>query len=172
MAIQIYTDGSSRNGRTPAICTAGWAMAAMFSGEFGGKLFIRYGSLPAPSSNNVGEIMGVLFAMQMFHKSDIELEFFSDSQYVVKSINEWRFRHARNNYESIANADLLVPLYGMWDTHQKSKISWVRGHAGNAMNEVADKWCGMGADRNIVNKSDANSDIKFVEPEECYLLYK
>lgn len=155
--IKIYTDGSSSKNGKPE-CFAGWAMCAVI----GEKKFIRYGYLPPPSSNNKGEIMGVLYGMLMFHKSSLELAFLSDSQYVVKSINEWRHAHKKTRYDGIKNADLLVPLYDMWDEHDKSRIGWVKGHNGDPGNELADYWAGKGKIQSVQSCKDAYMDLEYV----------
>lgn len=140
MIIDIWTDGSSMHNGKPN-CFAGWSAVFMM----GDKTYIRYGHLSPPSSNNRGEIMGVLFAMMLLkHKKDWKLEIYSDSQYVVKSVNEWRHKWKRNNYQGIKNPDLLIPLFNAFDEHGNATIQWVKGHAGIRGNELADEYAGLG----------------------------
>lgn len=185
MKAVIYTDGSSRKNGKPE-CTAGWSMVAYVGCEehhgtingkptiryTGGKTFVRYGHLPAPSSNNQGEIMGVLYGILKFGKSNWDLEFHSDSQYVEKSINEWRHKHRRTHYAGIKNADLLVPLYDAWDTHGRSTIKWVKGHAGHQGNEAADEYAGYGVDNLKRERSDDQQNIQIVDYKEIQCLLK
>jgi ribonuclease HI len=159
MKIQVWTDGSSHKNGKPD-CVAGWSAVFMM----GKKTYVRYGHLPAPSSNNRGEIYGVLYSLMRFkERKDWELDIYSDSQYVVKSINEWRHKWKRHDYVGIKNEDLFVPLFNAWDEHGNSKINWVRGHTGVRGNELADEYAGMGTrqDRTVV-MNDAY-DIRFIE---------
>lgn len=127
----------------------------------GKKTYIRYGHLPAPSSNNRGEIYGVLYAMQMLkHRKDWRIEIYSDSQYVVKSINEWRHKWKLYNYDGIKNEDLLVPLFNAWDEHNNASIKWVKGHIGIRGNELSDEYAGLGGRNENINVLNDLYDIK------------
>lgn len=162
--IHIYTDGSSRLNGKPD-CTAGWAMAIP---DFQGRMFIRYGHLPAPSSNNKGEIMGVLYAMSLFSKQNkFQPIIHSDSQYVIKSCNEWRHNWARSNFSGIKNRNLLVPLFNMLDESTcRQELIWVKGHAGLRGNELADEFCDYGCRQVIMDKNDHISNIKYIDPKD------
>jgi ribonuclease HI len=161
MKITVHTDGSSlHNGKDN--CIGGWSAVIRLAG----KLHVRYGHLSAPSSNNRGEIFGVLYSMLTFKsKPDWDIEFYSDSQYVCKSINEWRHKWKKYNYEGFKNADLLMPLFDMWDERRNANIIWVKGHAGNQGNEEADEFAGCGMrniDRTMITQ---HVDIKKIEEE-------
>jgi ribonuclease HI len=160
MKITVYTDGSSMHNGKPN-CTGGWS--SVF--DMNGKLYVRYGHLEAPSSNNRGEIQGVLFAMlTLRERRDWEIEIISDSQYVVNTLTSWRSKRDRMGYE-FTNADLFVPLFKAWDDHGNVGIEWVRGHTGNIGNERADEFagCGMrGIDRNMVTDK---VDIKMIHSD-------
>jgi ribonuclease HI len=158
--ILIYTDGSSHHNGKPN-CYAGWSCVFYL----GGKMYVRYGHLTAPSSNNRGEIMGVLFAIDMLRDKPWALKFHSDSQYVVKSINEWRQKWKKTNYDGVKNADLLVPLFNSWDAHGNAKIEWVRGHIGVKGNEIADEFAGYASSNTKLEKADERVNILMVEPD-------
>lgn len=161
MKLEVWTDGSSIANGKPN-CVGGWSAAFMM----GNKKFVRYGHLPAPSSNNRGEIGGVLFTMLTFGaKKDWEIQIYSDSQYVVKSINEWRFGWKRNKYEGIKNPDMFIPLFEAWDKHGNAKISWVKGHAGTYGNELADEYAGYGSKNLDMSISNDVYDVKMILPE-------
>lgn len=165
--LNIYTDGSSKANGKPE-CTAGWA----FYTNINGKEIIRYGHIPAPSSNNQGEILGVLFGSIVFKDYLNKVNFISDSQYVVKSLNEWRHKHAKTNYDGIKNIHLLLPLYKNWDSNGKMSIEWTKGHAGNIGNEKADEWCGLGCKQIVRNVSNDFSNIKYIEYNQIQELIK
>jgi ribonuclease HI len=162
--ILIFTDGSSKANGKPE-CIGGWSMVIP---NFQGKMFVRYGQLPAPSSNNKAEIMGVLYALSIFSKSpQFKPIIHSDSQYVVKSCNEWRYGWAKSNYEGIKNRALLVPLFELIDKSiNRPDLQWVKGHAGNHGNELADEFAGLGKSGTIRDKNDAVSNIRYVPYEE------
>ena len=160
MNIEIYTDGSSMHNGKPD-CVGGWSACYVM----GKKKYIRYGHLPAPSSNNRGEIYGVLYTIMTFvNKPDWKLHIYSDSQYVVKSINEWRHKWKKKNYDGVMNADLVLPMFDAWDKHGNAEISWVKGHMGNAGNELADEFAGCGM-RNI-DRTMKSDYIDIVKVEE------
>lgn len=167
MSIVIYTDGSSNFNGKPN-CVGGWSFAIP---NFKGKTFIRYGHLPAKSSNNKGEIMGVLYAMHLLQKYPGAIEINSDSQYVVKANNEWRKKWVKTKYEGIANKKMLVPLFDLIDNHGNVSLNWVRGHNGNAGNELADEYAGLGMRQVIREKIDDRVDIRYIThdriPYEC-----
>lgn len=162
--VEVFCDGSSsRNGKPD--CIGGWCLAIP---DFNSKQFIRYGYLPEGSSNNKAEIMGVLKACEIFSKQDRFLPvIYSDSQYVIKSCNEWRESWSKSNYEGVKNINLLKPLFDFIDTSpNKPILKWVKGHAGNIGNELADKFCGMGKRQEIVNQKDDKVDIRFIPYSE------
>lgn len=164
VVIEVYTDGSSSKNGKPD-CIAGWAFVIP---DFHGKMIVRYGYLPEGSSNNKGEIIGVLKACEMFSKQDYFLPVIhSDSRYVINSCNEWRKDWANSNYEGVKNINLLKPLFDFIDTSRNKPIlKWVKGHAGNVGNELADKYCGMGKRQEIVNQKDDKFDIRFIPYDE------
>lgn len=67
--------------------------------------------------------------------------FTSDSQYLVKGINEWRHGWKRANWKrktgEIKNLELWKRLDGLLDRHDFI-ARWVRGHEGHPENEYAD----------------------------------
>lgn len=159
MEITIYTDGSSLNNGKEN-CVGGWSAIFLLND----KMFVRYGHLSAQSSNNKGEIGGVLFSMNLLYKKkDWKLKFVSDSQYVVKSINEWRHKWVKSGYSGIKNHEYLVPLFTLWDLHGNCSIEWTRGHVGTKMNEVADEWAGRGMRNVNMTKTDDKVDIQFID---------
>lgn len=164
MNIEIYTDGSShRNGKPD--CVGGWATVL----KMADKTYIRYGFLEAPSSNNRAEIFGVLFALHTLKsKPDWHLDIHSDSQYVVKSINEWHYKWKKSGYEGIKNPDLFIPLFNEWDSRGNAKITWVKAHVGIALNELADEYAGLGSSNQRVEITNDLYDIKFIDSESVY----
>ena len=144
MKIEVYTDGSCLNNGKPS-CIGGWA--AVF--YIGNKQYVRYGHLPAQSSNNKAELMGILYTITTLQeRKDWDIHIYSDSQYCVKGINEWRTGFENKGFLGVANSDLFIPLFKAWDNHGKCKITWVKGHRDNVGNIAADLYAGYGM-RNI-----------------------
>ncbi len=155
----IYTDGSSQhNGKPHGF--AGWAMVAVTPA----KKFIRYGHLAPPSTNGRGEIAGVLYGIATFFSNpNIRLNFISDAQYVVNSINRWRLTNRGNG---VKNMDMLKPLYAMWEAHGNSSIEWVKGHSGDFGNEIADEWADKGCRQIIMDSETPTESIRFISDKE------
>lgn len=67
---------------------------------------------------------------------------YSDSQYLVRGMNEWLAGWLRNDRlntpDALANQDLWKQLAAQAEIHQVSWF-WVRGHAGHPFNERCDK---------------------------------
>ena len=162
MNLEVYTDGSSMHNGKPN-CYGGWSAAFVMNN----KTYIRYGHLPVPSSNNRGEIYGVLYTIMTFKaRKDFKIKIFSDSQYVCKSINEWRHKWKRNNYDGVKNPDLLIPLFNAWDEHGNATIEWVKGHNGHPGNELADEYAGCGMRSVDRTTNNAHFDIQMIEEKK------
>ena len=73
------------------------------------------------------------------------VEVVSDSKYVVSAFNEgwidgWLRRGWKNSRkEPVANQDLWKPFVDEVAAHGQVTFSWVKGHAGDPMNEEADR---------------------------------
>lgn len=158
MVVDIYTDGSSSHaGKSTA--TAGWAFVIP---DLLGKMIVRYGHLPT-GTNNQGELFGPLYFLYLFHtKKNWTFNIYSDSQYVIKSVTEWRRKWELMDYMDVKNTDLLLPLFELYDKHGNTKLHKVKGHSGNLGNELADEWCGKGKKQEIINITNDVKDIKYI----------
>jgi ribonuclease HI len=85
------------------------------------------------------ELLAVIKGLEAIKKEGIPVTIYSDSQYVVNSVEKgWIWGWVKKNFKDKANADLwkiYIPL------HQKfnPKFVWIRGHAGHAENERCDR---------------------------------
>lgn len=127
--IKIYTDGSykssiNRGGYAAVITYKDWVIKVLHEG------FIN-------TTNNRMEIMGVLAALK-YYKTPMDIEIYSDSAYVVNSINN---RHLHkwiaDNDTDKKNMDLWREVYKMLQKH-RVQFYWVKGHNDNEFNELAD----------------------------------
>lgn len=142
--LKMHTDGSSVP-QKPEV-GAGWAMCM----KMNGRDFILYGHLPAPATNNVAEMYGVIVALRVGRKINQFLTVYTDSQYTEKSLNEWRNKWERSGFPT-KNRDLIMRLFEAHDQHKKCCVRWIKGHAGHAGNELADYWSKEGRNKNIVD---------------------
>lgn len=136
MKLDLYTDGSSIGKKGPG----GWAFQLFKDGtlvveEYGGE---------DNTTNNRMELMGVIrgleYVYEQGYSGNYSLEVYSDSQYVVKGINEWypawEIKIAKG--KEIKNQDLWLQLKSLVDLFPTLILTWVRGHVGIQGNEACD----------------------------------
>ena len=93
--------------------------------------------------------MAVIAGLE-FLKDPCIVDVYSDSQYVVNSFEKkWLENWIRNNWmrgkEPVKNVDLWKKLLFVMESHQVT-FHWVKGHAGNTMNERCDELATYAAD--------------------------
>ena len=129
MKIKIFTDGSSKGNPGP--------------GGYG--IVMRYGDKEKEYSegfrrttNNRMELLAVISALEKLKRYDIPVIVYSDSKYVIDSIEKgWVFNWLKTGFRGKKNEDLWRRYL---DLHSKFDIeySWVKGHAGHPENERCD----------------------------------
>ncbi|MBC7534382.1 MAG: ribonuclease HI [Ferruginibacter sp.] len=136
--IIIYTDGSSRGNPGP--------------GGYGTMLI--YGHHRKETSqgfrhttNNRMELMAVIAGLELIRKPELPVVIYSDSQYVVKAIEEgWLKNWIKTNFKGgKKNKDLWTCYYHLSQKF-KIKMVWVKGHADNAFNNRCDELATSAAD--------------------------
>ncbi|AXF41458.1 putative RNaseH ribonuclease [Acinetobacter phage SH-Ab 15599] len=135
--LEIWTDGgTTNNGKADAF--GGWSFVGIENGK---KPIIGFSEhCPGIITNNRCEIMGVIAAILHLATPDRKLIIRSDSQYVVKTVNEWRHGWARKKDQSaILNKELFEQLFHLVDNNHVS-LEWVKGHASSVGNNIADFW--------------------------------
>jgi len=131
-AIQVYTDGSCVD------TTGGYGIVMFFKGRM--KKF--QSNSYKDTTNNRMELKAVIKALDKIDHG-YYIDIYSDSRYCVSGANEWVWNWLKNgSLDSRPNSDLWKLLIGRIQEHKKggSKVTfnWVRGHAGNNGNEIAD----------------------------------
>ncbi|MBQ1317545.1 MAG: ribonuclease HI [Lachnospiraceae bacterium] len=145
--VTIYTDGAARgNPDGPG----GYGAVLQFVDRNGTLHERELSQGYAKTTNNRMELMAVIAALEALTRPCV-VELFSDSKYVVDAFNEhWIDRWIRTGWKKadktpVLNVDLWQRLLAAKEKHDVT-FRWVRGHAGNAVNERCDKLATAAAD--------------------------
>ena len=128
-ALEVWTDGACSGNPGPG----GWAWATR-DGRQG------WGASPATTNQR----MEVQAALEAITALEGPLVVVSDSTYVVNCFrdNWWRGWLSRGWVNSakqpVANRDLWEPLIEIFQARGNVAFRWVKGHSGDAMNDVVD----------------------------------
>lgn len=127
--IRIYTDGAAQGNPGPG----GYGVIMKFNDhvkELSGGFRL--------TTNNRMELLAVIAGLEAIKKSGISVTIYSDSQYVVNSVEKgWLWGWEKKNFSKKANPDLWKRYIPLHHKH-KPKFVWIRGHAGHAENERCD----------------------------------
>jgi ribonuclease HI len=129
--IIIYTDGSAKGNPGP-----GGYGAILMSGDHQLELSEGY----RLTTNNRMELMAVIAALQALKKENLQVEIYSDSQYVVKAVKEgWLKKWMATDFRGgKKNADLWRQFHQL-SQKQHLHFHWVKGHADNEFNNRCDQ---------------------------------
>jgi len=134
--ITIYTDGSSRGNPGPG----GYGVVMIYKGN---RKEISGGF--KKTTNNRMELLAVIKGLEALKQNDIDVIIFSDSKYVVESIEKgWLWNWEKKRFKKKSNSDLwkkLIPLYKKFNI----KFKWVKGHDGIEENERCDELANFAA---------------------------
>jgi ribonuclease HI len=129
----VFTDGACSGNPGPG----GWG-AILVSGAREKTLC---GGEPLTTNNRM-ELMAAIMALEALNRA-CAVELHTDSQYVRGGVTGWIHNWKRNGWRTadkkpVKNDDLWRRLDEAASRH-KVDWRWVKGHAGNAMNERADE---------------------------------
>lgn len=127
--IEIYTDGAASGNPGPG----GFGIVLKFmkhrkeiSGGF------------KHTTNNRMELLAVIIGLESVTNNDLKVKVYSDSKYVVDSINlKWIFGWRKIGFKNKANPDLWQRFLRIYNP-QKHEFIWVKGHASNVENNRCD----------------------------------
>jgi ribonuclease HI len=125
--VKIYTDGACKG--NPGI--GGWGAVLIHEDNI--KEIYGY---EQETTNNRMELTAVIRALLVL-KRNCNIEFYTDSTYVQKGMNEWIDGWIKRNWKNVKNVDLWKQLYELAQQHQIS-WHWIKAHNGNQLNERAD----------------------------------
>lgn len=131
--LKIWTDGSCLG--NPG--AGGWAFVAT-----DGTNVAERSGCESNTTNNRMELMAVLRALKAAHRH-AEVEIHTDSQYVKNGMTTWLKNWKKNNWRTadrkpVKNQDLWQELDKV-ASNIKIHWHWVKGHAGEELNERCDE---------------------------------
>ena len=136
--LHIYTDGAARGNPGP-----GGYCAILMWGDKAKEITGGY----RRTTNNRMELMAVIAALEALKKEGLKIVIHSDSQYVVKAVNEgWLNNWIATRFKGGKKyQDLWMRYYELAKNHEIS-FEWVRGHADNPYNNRCDEVATAAAD--------------------------
>lgn len=92
------------------------------------------------TTNNRMELLAVIVALKALQKKHIPVRVYTDSQYVVKAVNEgWLDKWIRTSFRGgKKNADLWMEFHALYQDFAITFV-WVKGHADNPYNNRCDE---------------------------------
>jgi ribonuclease HI len=129
----IFSDGGCHGNPGPGA----WAAVLQY-----GKHVREITGGIAATTNNRMELMAAIESLNML-KEACDIDFHTDSEYVRNGITQWLAGWKRNGWRTAAkkpvkNADLWQQLDAANARHTV-RWHWVKGHAGNDLNERCDE---------------------------------
>ena len=137
--VVIYTDGSARGNPGPG----GFGVVLM-AGSHRKELSQGY----KHTTNNRMELLAVITGLKTLKKKGIEVTIYSDSQYVINSVQKgWLRNWIRTNFSGgKKNRDLWMEYHRISQDFT-IRFVWVKGHAENVNNNRCDQLATMAADK-------------------------
>ncbi len=130
-AVVVYTDGGAIGNPGPGGYGVVFEDGRKFSGGF------------SPTTNNRMELMAVIVALETLQGDPRPVLLHSDSRYVINGITKgWASSWKKRGWEKsdgkpALNPDLWQRLLDLLEG-MDVRFRWVKGHAGNPMNEACD----------------------------------
>ncbi|MCH7408781.1 ribonuclease HI [Belliella sp. DSM 111904] len=128
--ITIYTDGAAKGNPGPG----GYGTVLLYK-DLKKELSDGY----RLTTNNRMELLAVIRGLEALKVGGIPVTIYSDSKYVVDAVEKgWIWSWQKKGFKDKKNVDLwkqYIPLHMKY----KPKFVWVKGHAGNPMNERCDQ---------------------------------
>jgi len=132
MKVNVYTDGACSG--NPGKGGYGIIM------EWVGKPYMKeFSEGFRLTTNNRMELLAVIVALEQLKKEGISVMVFSDSKYVVDSVEKkWVFNWVKKGFKDKKNADLWRRFLKVYKKHEV-KFQWIKGHNEHPQNERCDQ---------------------------------
>lgn len=154
--ITIYTDGASRGNPGPG----GYGIILIW-GAHKKELSAGY----RLTTNNRMELMAVIVALQSLTKKHIPVIIYTDSQYVVNSVEKkWLDNWIKTDFKGgKKNKDLWLQ-YHQLSKHFNIQFKWVKGHTDNPWNNRCDALATAAADgKNLLIDEGYEKEINLLQ---------
>jgi ribonuclease HI len=130
--VLVVTDGACSGNPGPG----GWAAILRYGAQ---EKVLQGGA--SMTTNNRMELRAAIAALEVL-KRPCAVEIYTDSEYLRRGVTEWLPRWAQNGWRTrdrqpVKNQDLWRQLSAALRPHEVG-WHWVKGHAGNELNERAD----------------------------------
>ncbi len=131
--MEIHTDGACSGNPGPG----GWAAILRWNGHER----VLSGAEPETTNNRM-ELTAAIRALEALRRP-VRVRIFTDSQYLKRGVTEWLPRWKARGWRTaagrpVANRDLWQRLDDLLARHRVA-WHWVEGHAGDPLNERADR---------------------------------
>ncbi|HFD16319.1 MAG TPA: ribonuclease HI [Rhodospirillales bacterium] len=131
--VEIHTDGACSGNPGPG----GWAAILVWKG----RRRELSGAEPETTNNRM-ELMAAIRALEALRRP-MRVRIFTDSEYLKRGMSEWLEGWKRRGWRTAAkkpvrNRDLWERLDELCRIHEV-EWHWLRGHAGDPLNERADR---------------------------------
>jgi ribonuclease HI len=148
--ITIYTEGACKGNPGPG----GWGVLL----EYNGRKKTMHGGEPLTTNNRM-EMMAAISALETLREA-CEITLFTDSKYVMQGLTEWLPGWKARGWKTaskqpVKNQDLWERLDAAVQRH-KIEWRWVKGHAGDPGNEMADQLANQGIEQMQATRAAEN----------------
>lgn len=143
--IIVYCDGAC-SGNQFDENVGGWGAVLQYKGKVkeicGGEV---------NTTNNIMELTAAIKSLESVKSTDIPIEMYIDSAYVINGMNEWihgwiKKNWKKSNKKPVENKELWVNLNELRNKQSSVKFIKVKGHDGVELNELADQLANKGMD--------------------------
>lgn len=136
--VYLFSDGGVRNNQSKTNIGA-YAAILHYKDH---KKYISMGFKNV--TNNQMELKAVIAGLKAMKRYDLPIEIYSDSAYVVTSLNERVEKWASNGWikndgKEVKNKDIWIELFELIKKFEDLKVFKVKAHANNQFNNEVDK---------------------------------
>jgi len=143
--ITLYTDGGNRNtgnvagGSVRPTDKSAWAALLTYEGH---EKLLTDGAFG--KTNNYMEIMAVIQGLKAIKRTDLPVDVYSDSAYVINTMQQewwkkWQANNWRKQGKPVINAELWQALLEQVARFETIHFHKVKGHANDAANNRVDE---------------------------------